>query len=169
MKKNFAFIIIVLLVAGCNEQRSELRSFDPQTIFSVDDARLILGGLVNTKQGSTGIDAEGLASCLLKYAAIEGDSAGRKSSLTFKYDEFASVTVAENAYAAIKKAYEQNKGVKIIEHIGDEAYFNSDDSTFYYLLARKNNKTFHISVSPITSTTSLDEFYKVAKRVADSL
>lgn len=174
MKTLFCFVTSILLISSCHDSQPHMRSFDPGTIFSQNDAQLILGTHASSLKSSAGISPEGLASCETKYDAVYKDSAtGKTASLIIKYAEFASEADADSMYAAIKRTDEGKAGMKELQDIGDEAYFNTDDSTFYYLQLRKKNKTFQMSLYPITSTVSREQFLStskaVSKRISDSL
>ncbi|MGV8093724.1 MAG: hypothetical protein AB2L24_17840, partial [Mangrovibacterium sp.] len=72
-------------------------------------------------------------------------------------------------YASIKTANEGHEGIKILDDIGDEAYFHSDGENFYFILVRKGEKVLRMKVSKITGKTSLNQFNLIARNITASL
>jgi hypothetical protein len=104
------------------------------------------------------------------YTAISPDQITRKTGkLYFMYEVYASVAAAENAYAFIYQANSGHQGVEIVTGVGDEAYYHSDGTNFYFYLVRKDEKMFRMKLNKVTSHSSEDSFKEVAKLIADEL
>ncbi len=104
------------------------------------------------------------------YTAISQDEiTGKTGKLYFMYEVYASVTAAENAYTSIYQANSGHEGVEIVTGLGDEAYYHSDGTAFYFFLVRKNEKMFRLKLNKVTSHSSEANFKEVAKLIADEL
>ncbi len=104
------------------------------------------------------------------YTAISQDEiTGKTGKLYFIYEVYASVTAAENAYTSIYQANSGHEGIEIVTGLGDEAYYHSDGTAFYFFLVRKNEKMFRLKLNKVTSHSSEANFKEVAKLIADEL
>ena len=82
---------------------------------------------------------------------------------------FDGVATAENAYSAIYQANNKHNGVEVVSGLGNEAYYHSDQTGFYFILVRKNKKMFRLKLNKITSHSSVIEFKEAARRIVDKL
>ena len=89
--------------------------------------------------------------------------------LYFMYEVYASVTVAENAYNSIYQANSGHEGVEIVPGLGDEAYYHSDGTNFYFFLVRKGEKMLRLKLNKVTSHSSEAEFKEVTGLIVDKL
>jgi len=109
----------------------------------------------------------------LKYAcsftATTKDQKDKLGAVYFVFEDYPEISGAQKKYSSTKKANEHSDGVKVLEHLCDEAYFHSDGDNFYFVMARKGDKVFVLKLNKITSTTSLDEFNRIAKKICDAM
>ena len=104
------------------------------------------------------------------YTALSQDELnGKTGKLYFMYEEYASVTAAQNAYTSIYRANSGHEGVEIIPGLGDEAYYHSDGTNFYFFLVRKNKKMFRLKLNKVTSHSSAGEFKDVTRLIVDKI
>ena len=144
-------------------------SFFNELYFSKPDAEKILGEKACLNDSSSTIKKDTLE-CKAAYTAYSKDSkTGKTGAIYFMIEQYDQELSAKNAYNAIKISNENHEGVKIIQDMGDEAYFHSDGQNFYFILVRKGKMMFRIKVNKITSHTSLDEFNLVSKKISEKL
>jgi len=137
--------------------------------FSKPDAELILGEPAYLSDSSSSLHT-GISEIKLTYTANAKDqSTGKKGAIYFMIEEYDELIAAKNAYRGIKVANENHDGFNLLQDVGDEAYFHSDGENFLFILARKQNRMFRIKVNKITSHTSLEEFNRVSKKIAELL
>jgi len=104
------------------------------------------------------------------YTALSQDTINRKTGkLYFMYEAYATVDAAKNAYVSIYQANRTHEGVEMVTGLGDEAYYHTDGTAFYFFLVRKGAKMFRMKLNKITSHSSETEFKNVAKHVADTI
>ena len=104
------------------------------------------------------------------YTALSQDEiTGKTRKLYFMYEVYASVAAAENAYTSIYQANSGHEGVEIVPGLGDEAYYHSDGTNFYFFLVRKNEKMFRLKLNKVTSHSSEAEFKKVTRLIVDKI
>lgn len=192
MKNSFFLISITLLIIACgfstksnegSSQETKLLSTlntltdtkvnqkpkDLNTLFTLSDAEKILGEPAHLSDSSTTRDADGLK-YLCGYKAKKKDPKSKKTGAVYFFvQEYNELSAAEARYGFIRTANANHKGIKVLDDIGDEAYFHSDGENFYFIMVRKGAKVFNMKVNKITSNTSLAEFNTIAKRITDSL
>jgi hypothetical protein len=133
---------------------------------TLSDAQKILGEPAHLKDSTPTIKG---AVAIYAYVANSIDSkTGKTGSLYFTCERWDQVAPAKSKYAATKAANEA-QGIQVLDTLGDEAYFHTDGTAFYFIMVRKGARLFNIKVNKITSNTSLDEFHRIAKKIADSL
>ncbi len=104
------------------------------------------------------------------YTALSQDeTTGKTGKLYFMYEVYASIAAAENAYTSIYQANSGHEGVEIVTGLGDEAYYHSDGTNFYFFLVRKNEKMFRLKLNKVTSHSSESNFKEATKLIADEL
>jgi hypothetical protein len=138
-------------------------------LLTLTDAEKIMGGQVkltcNTfiKKGDT-------LEYKCDYTAVSQDAKTTKTGkLYFMYEIYHDVAAAANAYDAIYKANSRHKGVEIVSGLGNEAYYHSDQTGFYFVLVRKNKKMFRLKLNKVTSHSSETAFKEVVRRIIDKL
>jgi hypothetical protein len=144
-------------------------SFFSRVYFTRPDAEKILGEKAYLSDSSSTVK-NGLLQISVAYTAYSKDQqSGNTGSIYFMIEEYKNDSSAIKAYHFIKVGNENHEGVKIIDNMGDEAYYHSDGNNFYFFLVRKRNRMFRIKVNKITSHTSLKEFNLVSKTISDNL
>ena len=104
------------------------------------------------------------------YTAISQDAiTGKTGKLYFTYEIYDGVAAAANAYAAIYQGNRGHKGVEVVSGMGNEAYYHSDQTGFYFFLVRKNKKMFRLKLNKVTSHSSVTAFKQAAKHIVDKL
>jgi hypothetical protein len=102
-------------------------------------------------------------------ALVKDNKSGKTGKLYFMYEVYASSASAQNAYNEIYQANKNHEGVKIEAGLGDEAYYHTDGTAFYFYLVRKNQKMFRMKLNKVTSHSSESEFKEVVKQIADMI
>lgn len=178
MKKTVHAAIAVLFLLGCNGANSlPEREIEPgaktvqpgdSSFMSLADAEKILGEKAHATEGTAKTKSD-TAFYRSTYMADTVDAkTGKTGVVYFILEEYARLDAAKKNYSFIKTANE-NHGIKMLNNLGDEAYFHTDNENFYFILVRKGKKMFRIKVNKITSHTSLDEFNAFAKKLAERL
>jgi hypothetical protein len=104
------------------------------------------------------------------YTALSQDARTSKmGKLYFMYEIYGGVAAAANAYAAIYQANSRHEGVEVVSDLGNEAYYHSDQTGFYFFLVRKNEKMFRLKLNKVTSHSSVMEFKEATRRIVDKL
>ena len=181
MKFNFCVIYIlsiVVFLATCRKTQANVN--EPCTIqadtvaiasklLMLTDAEKIMGEpgelTCNTfiKKGDT-------LEYKCDYTALSQDAVTRKTGkLYFMYEIYGGVDAAASAYTAIYQSNSGHNGVEVISGVGDEAYYHSDQTGFYFFLVRKNKKMFRLKLNKATSHSSVVEFKEAARRIVDRL
>jgi len=93
------------------------------------------------------------------------EKTGRTGVVYFILEEYADVTSAKSVYSFYKNANKNTIGFKELHDMGDEAWFG-ESPLFVYL--RRADKIFVIKVNKMTSMTSLNEFNRIAKKIANA-
>lgn len=132
-------------------------------LFTLSDAEKILGEeAVLSDSSSTNTIKLSTFNCA--YTAKEKDpKSGKTGNVYVLIEKYKDVSEAKKKYSYIKKANESHEGIKVLEDLGEEAYFHSDTENFYFIMVRNGSYVFNMKVNKITSKTSLEEFMDVAK------
>jgi hypothetical protein len=139
----------------------------PSSLFTLTEAEKIMGESAQFTDSSTSLDnGNNVYSC--SYTAIKEDKPGRKGVVYFLLLEYPDSDVASREYNSVLKANEKN-GIEILQGLGDEAYFHTDNENFYFIQVRKGKKVFRIKVNKLTSKTSKENFDLVAKQITEKL
>ena len=138
-------------------------------LFTLPEAERILGEKAQlTDSSSTTKDNVLIYQC--SYTAHSPDQkTGKTGAVYFMLEQYKENEAAHQAYASIKSSNENHEGVKVLNDLGDEAYFHSDEENFCFILVRKGKKMIRIKVNKITSKTSLSEFHLIARNITNSL
>jgi hypothetical protein len=138
-------------------------------LLSESDAEKILGEPAHLSEKNTTIKSD-VSTYNLTYSANSKDQkTGITGIIYFLFEEYKQISFAKKYYSSIKTANQNHQGVVEIFDIGDEAYFHSDGTNFYFIMVRKAQKIFIIKVNKITGKTSLDEFNRFAKNLSAEL
>ena len=104
------------------------------------------------------------------YTALSQDViTGKTGKLYFMYEIYGGVAAAANAYTGIYQANSRHEGVEVVSSLGNEAYYHSDQTGFYFFLVRKNEKMFRLKLNKVTSHSSVVEFKEATRRIVDKL
>jgi hypothetical protein len=144
-------------------------SFYNRVYFSKSDAELILGEKAYLSDSSS-ITKKDTLEIKSAYTANSIDQqTGKTGIIYFMIEEYSLESSAKDAYHFFKSGNEKHEGLSTIHNMGDEAYFHSDGTNFYFILVRKGKKMFRMKVNKITSHTSLSGFNRVSKKISDAL
>ena len=170
------YIFIVAVTMLCCDQPADLSSslnttsdhsyeiVQPGNLLVLSDAEKILGESAYMID-STSQHNDDVTTTHLAYRANAEDSHSKKTGVVyFLLEEYQDLAEAQKKYKFIKEANEAH-GIEVRKDLGDEAYFYSDRENFYFIIVRKGKKVFNMKVNKITSTTSLDKFNLIAKKV----
>ena len=102
-------------------------------------------------------------------ALAEDDRTGKTGKLYFMSEVFAGDDLAKTAYAEIYESNRRHEGVEIVTGLGDEAYYHSDGTNFYFFLVRKGSKMFRLKLNKVTSHSSVADFKEVARLIVDRI
>lgn len=143
-------------------------STHPGSLLTLSDAEKIMGEPLHLTDTATNHHS-GLLTYHCAYKANAEDIKSKKTgAIYFLIEYYNQVVSAQKKYTSIKTA-NQNHGIKVVDDLGDEAYFHTDRENFYFIMVRKGMKVFNMKVNKITSTTSLEEFNLIAKKITDAL
>lgn len=143
-------------------------TLSPALLFTRADADKIMGEPTRLTDSSFKAAPE-VSSYLCGYQANSKDSVtGRTGAIYFLFEQYKDISGARIKFESI---YASNKpyGAEKVSSLGDEAYYHTDKQNFDFIMVRKGNYVFNMKVNKRTSTTSLNEFKKVAGRIAASV
>lgn len=104
------------------------------------------------------------------YTALsQDDRTGKTGKLYFMSEAYADEALAKTAYTEIYESNKRHDGIEIVSGLGDEAYYHSDGTNFYFFLVRKNEKMFRLKLNKVTSHSSVQNFKEVAKLITGRL
>jgi hypothetical protein len=90
---------------------------------------------------NTFIQRDGTLEYRCGYTALsQDDRTGKTGKLYFMSEVYTTEDAAKNAYTEIYQANRRHEGVEIVPGLGDEAYYPSDGTNFYFFLVRKDKK-----------------------------
>lgn len=194
MKKIFCLISTALALLGCVQSTTQGNTKDqrevkqstagtdsdvsvnpsqsvmkPGDLFTASDAKKILGERAHLADSSSAIKEDTMEYRCAYTANSKDPKTGKTGNVYFLFEQYANVSIAKEAYSAIKTSNENHEGFKVLHDLGDEAYFHTDGQNFYFILVRKAEKMIRIKVNKTTSTTSVNEFNLVAKKITAAL
>ena len=181
MKCNF-FTVYILSLTGSFAicQKAPTTVNDPYIIqidtmatatklLTLTDAEKIMGERAKLT-GNTFIKKGDTLEYKCDYTALSLDAVTSKiGKLYFMYEVYDGVAPAAHAYAAIYQANSRHEGVEVVSGLGNEAYYHSDQTGFYFFLVRKNKKMIRLKLNKVTSHSSVIEFKNVTKHIVDKL
>lgn len=141
---------------------------NPGALFAKSDADEILGVPSHLSDSSTKLEANALAYRSKHEADTKDGTSEKTGAVYFLFEDFHLTKLAQKKYAEIKKSNER-MGIKVIDNLGDEAYYHSDGTNFHFIMVRKGDKVFILKVNKITSTTNLDALKRTAAKIAGSI
>lgn len=181
MKCNFFPVCILSLtglVAACQQAPTKVN--EPRGVrtgaaavasklLALEDAEKIMGEQAELT-GNTFLKKGDTLEYKCDYTALSQDATTSKTGkLYFMYEVYGGAAAAANAYAAIYRANSGHDGVEAVSGLGNEAYYHSDQTGFYFFLVRKKAKLFRLKLNKVTSHSSVTEFKKATKRLVGKL
>jgi hypothetical protein len=97
------------------------------------------------------------------------EKSGNTGKFYFLFEDYKSLEEAKKRYSDTYLANKDHEGIKVANEIGDEAYFHSENSHFYFVMVRKGNKVFDLKVNKVTSKTSAEKFEKLAREITEKI
>lgn len=149
-----------------NNTNTQSSSVQLNKLFSEADAENILGEPAHVTDSTQG-SQQGITAYRSAYTADAQSS--RVGAIYFLVEEYSRIPDAQTKYSFIKASNENSAGFKVLEDLGDEAYFHSDNENFYFFMVRKGNRVANLKVNKITPKTSLDDFNRVSHELANKL
>jgi len=185
MKTSYLFILTICLLLSCKHSSklgkevsevvtdSDTTQIEDKTkslneLFTLEDAIKILGEPAFLVDSSTSTLKE-VVRFQSAYKANAEDPETRKTGTIYLLFEEYSTTEAANEKYDFTKTANQDHGIKTLENLGDEAYFHSDNTNFYFVMIRKGTKVATMKVNKITTNTFLDEFNAIAERIGKEM
>jgi hypothetical protein len=172
MKNNLFLIGMFVLSTACGQpapvSKPKPNEVSPSQLFTAEDAEKALGEAAHITDSSSGKGKNLLSYSSAWFANAKDSISGRTGCIYFTFERYEKLEAAKKKYAFIKTA-NQDHGIKVLNDIGDEAYFHTDGQGFYFIMVRKGTNVFNMKVNKITSKTSLDGFYQVARKVTNKL
>jgi hypothetical protein len=177
LTNTLALILAVLLGSGCTGTTRSKTTEDQKValigvneLFTSDDARKIVGEPVHLEDSSTAHSGDAVITHHVSYKANNVDAkSGKTGAIYILIERYRELPHAQSKYSNIKKANEDHEGIKVLDDLGDEAYFHSDGENFLFIMARKDGNVLTMKVNKITSFTSRSEFDRVAKKLISQL
>jgi len=176
MKNTFSYSLLVLFAAltSCGEsmeiKQARLDSIQEtyQNPWNETQAELIVGKPVRFSEAGAS-DMNMWYSHSAKFVSDSADSSGRLSSVEFTFLEFIVTDSAIRSYS-LNKAYYQKEGpTEEIAGIGEEAFFQTDDSLFYFLMARKGSRELRIKSDSISVLATKENFIAAARQIMEAM
>ncbi|AHF17265.1 hypothetical protein [Niabella soli] len=159
---------IVVTTAITTGHLGNTNTIDPWKLFTKADADKIMGQSTHLTDSSSKV--KGLSSsylCSYKTDVTEPGT-GKTGAVYFLFEQYQQISGAKKRYADVMLANKPH-GIEDISDLGDEAYFHTDGTGFYFIMVRKGKNVFNIKVNKIIKTTSLSEFKKTARKIAAAI
>jgi hypothetical protein len=140
----------------------------PAKLLTKADADHILGEPTHLTDSTYKTDEKG-SSYLCGYKTNDPNKKdGKTGALYCLFEKYKNTAWAVERYTSVHQANKQH-GIEDIIGLGDEAYYHTDGQNFYFIMVREGKYVFNIKVNKITSTTSLNEFKKTARKIVTAL
>lgn len=98
-------------------------------------------------------------------AKSSSEKQSKTVALYYMFESYKDETSAKNAFAIFRESNEDSKGFELLNNLGDEAFFHTDNENFCLTIARKNNELIRLKVNKLTKKTSTSELKKVAENL----
>lgn len=138
-------------------------------LLSLREAEQLLGQGAHLSDSSYTAGVAILSWNLVYTADSADEKTGKTGNVYFMYEEYETIEDAQRTYADIKMGNGKHEGFKVLQGMGDEAYFHGDGENFMFILVRKGAKMFRMKVNKVTGKTSADSFNAVAANIADAI
>lgn len=134
-------------------------------LFTPLDAQQILGEPAHLSDSAT-ISIRDTFRFKCTYTADNKEQqTGKTVNVYFMYEHFTKEVTAKHLYTVFKTSNEDAPGMKALDTLGDEAFFQSDKHNFALIIARKGNKLLRIKVNKLTARTSSNALLETAIRI----
>jgi hypothetical protein len=138
------------------------------SLVTLADAEKILGEPASLTDSATSAGKDVFTYSCAYTANAKDPKSEKTGNVYFLIQRYERLPSAQNRYTSTRKANE-NHGIEDLAGVGDEAYFHTDKENFYFVMVRKGATVLTMKVNKITSTTSLDAFHSVARKITDAL
>ena len=138
-------------------------------LFSQSDAEMILGEAAHLTDSSTILASDTLTLRAAYSADTKDQETGKTGNIYYLFEQFAKQSIAKKIYTGFRISNANHPGFKILQDLGDEAYYHSDNENFALIIVRKGEKLLRMKVNKLTSKTSLNNFTAIAKKLTNSL
>jgi len=178
------FLLYALLAAGlfsnCQKSSNSNEQVECTTIeadsiaiaskqLTLSDAQKIMGEPASLECNAFAQKTSTVQYTCTYTALSEDQSTGKTGKLYFMSEVYTEEDAAKNAYTEIYEANRRHEGVEVVQGLGDEAYYHSDRTNFYFFLVRKGAKMFRLKLNKVTSHSSSANFKKVVRLIVDRI
>jgi hypothetical protein len=193
MKKPLATLLSIALIVSCSQAIKSDTSDDPSgrpeleansahkpegdrdstltafgDLFQLTDAEKVLGEPAHLSDSGTRKSASAVVFQSAYKAEKEDFKSKKTGSVYFLLEQYHEIPDAQKKYESTRKANEDH-GIQVRNNLGDEAYFHTDSVNFYFIMVRKGARVLSMKVNKVTSTTSLDQFNAVTRKIIDNI
>jgi hypothetical protein len=174
MNKIFYLLTTTLAIFGCSQSATSGRTILSENagyanVFTLPDAEKVLGEPAHLSDSASTVSKDVSRFSCAYSANAKDEKTGMTGVIYFLSEHYADLSAAQKKYSSIKKANENHEGIKVLNDIGDEAYFHTDGENFYFIMVRKGLTVFNMKVNKITSNTSLEQFHLIAKKITAAI
>ncbi|HUS01986.1 MAG TPA: hypothetical protein VMY77_09680 [Chitinophagaceae bacterium] len=164
------------------EVNHPLTSIGPSGLLTLTDAEKILGepghlsdsgsttkgtaSKYNVKDSVSGIKINASTFRSTYIANSMDKKTGRTGIIYFVLEQYPDESSAKTVYSFYKRGNQNKPDFKELPDLGDEAWFGTSPLFVY---VRKGDKIVVLKVNKMTGMTSLEEFNRVSKHIADAL
>jgi hypothetical protein len=145
-------IVIVLLASICSFKTSHWGGHK----LTIGEAERIMGESCALKEDTVS-QTDGGHKSRMKFVA----KVSEKNALYYSFESFKDDESAKKLYNTWKESNQVHQGFEILENMGDDGFFQSDNANFYTLITRKGNEILVLKVNKISPKTSIREMKKV--------
>jgi hypothetical protein len=143
-----------------------IKSIEKNTLgghkLTTQEAERILGESCQLKESSNSLENGGHKYKSTYLANSSDEKLNKIIALNFMFESYGDEKDAQKMFETFKLSNEKLERFEIINNIGDEGFFHTDNKNFYLIIVRKGNELVRFKVNKITTKTSLIELKKVA-------
>ena len=148
--------------------QAKISASTPAKLFAKSEADKILGSPAHLTDSLSKRDAS-QSSYLCGYKADNKDQkTGKIGAVYFLFETYNNIDGAKKRFSDV---YISNRahGLELINHLGNEAFYHTDNENFDLIMVRKGKYVFNIKINTRTSTSSLGELKKVVKKITGQI
>jgi hypothetical protein len=158
--------LLSLILLGCSHTDRVVAS--GSEVMRLADAEIILGERAVITDSSSSNDGS-VEIHKFTFTAQDTDQVTRKlGNLYYMSERYTDERDADRVYDGIRSA-NQHLGISDMPGVGDEAYYHTDNTNFYFVMARKGTKTIRMKVNKTTSKTSPAALKEIAARIVSEM